>query len=51
MSEEVQHGPTSAGAVIADIGGGRGALILYVPEALAGALPEFKGCISLLSSK
>ncbi len=37
MSEEVQHGPTGAGAVIADIGGGRGALALYFPKTMAGA--------------
>lgn len=37
MSEEARHGPTGAGAVIADIGGDRGALVLHTPDALAGA--------------
>jgi hypothetical protein len=36
MTEEIQHGSTRAGAVIADIGGDRGALILYTPDAMAG---------------
>ncbi len=37
MTEETRAGPTGAGAVIADIGGDRGALVLYTPDALAGA--------------
>lgn len=36
MTEEA-HGPTGAGAVIADIGGDRGALVLRAPDAMAGA--------------
>lgn len=36
MTEEVRHGPTGAGAVIADIGGDRGALVLYTPDTMAG---------------
>ncbi len=37
MTEEAPHGPTGAGAVIANVGGDRGALVLHVPEAMAGA--------------
>lgn len=37
MAEEVQHGPTGTGAVIADIGGDRGALVLYTADTMAGA--------------
>lgn len=36
MMEEAQHGPTGAGAVIADIGGDRGALVLRTPNGMAG---------------
>lgn len=36
MTEEAHHGPTGAGAVIADIGGDRGALVLRTPDAMAG---------------
>ncbi len=36
MDEQNSFAPTGAGAVVADIGGDRGALILYAPEALLG---------------
>lgn len=37
MAENNDLGPTGAGAVVADIGGDRGALVLYTPESMVGA--------------
>jgi hypothetical protein len=37
MAESNNLGPTGTGTVVADVGGDRGALILYTPESLLGA--------------
>ncbi len=50
MTEELHHGPTGAGAVIADIGGDRGALVLHTPEAMAGAEIEISSLGSAVRS-
>ncbi|MBJ7596417.1 MAG: phospholipase [Candidatus Dormibacteraeota bacterium] len=37
MAEHNDLGPTGAGSVVANIGGDRGALVLYTPESMVGA--------------